>query len=221
MGEPLVYDAALHYQYGGEGLRLVDTIISGNSVVANIATAEHLAPMGTIVEADGQAVMNRVTITGNTQSIHTTAGTAGLGGVLFLCGCGNGDGGVMNLTDVTISDNVSTATSESGPAWVWGGGVSAVDGAHVTMASSRIADNQSVATALDGSGNAEVRGGGLWAGPLWGIDPTVDLTGSVVTGNFGTVSPGGAVLGGGVYAEVPVTGTAGVTGNLPDDVYLP
>ena len=220
-GEPLVYDAALHYQYGGNGLLLVDTIITGNTLAAYIATAEDLAPMGSIVEADGHAVMKGVTITANSQSIHTTDGTAGLGGALFLCGCGNGDGGVMDLTDVTISGNVSTATSESGPAWVCGGGISAVDGTHLSLASSRISDNRSVATALDGSGEAEVRGGGLWAGPLWGSDPTVDLTGSIVTGNIGTVSPGGTVLGGGVYAEVPVTGTAGVTGNVPDDVYLP
>ncbi len=221
VGEPLVIDAALHYQHGGEGLRLVDTVIAGNSLVANIATAEDVAPMGGFVESGGHAVLESVTITGNTQSIHTTTGTAGLSGAVFLCGCGNGDGGIMNLTDVTVSDNLSTATSESGPAWVWGGGIFVLDGAHLTLASSRIADNHSIARALDGSGEAEVRGGGLWAGPLWGSDPTVDLTGSIVTGNAGTVSPGGTVLGGGVYAEVPVTGTAGVTGNVPDDVYLP
>jgi hypothetical protein len=199
----------------------VDTVIAGNSLVANIATAEDVAPMGGFVESGGHAVLESVTITGNTQSIHTTTGTAGLSGAVFLCGCGNGDGGIMNLTDVTVSDNLSTATSESGPAWVWGGGIFVLDGAHLTLASSRIADNHSIARALDGSGEAEVRGGGLWAGPLWGSDPTVDLTGSIVTGNAGTVSPGGTVLGGGVYAEVPVTGTAGVTGNVPDDVYLP
>ena len=64
-----------------------------------------------------------MTITANSQSIHTTDGTAGLSGALFLCGCGNGDGGITDLTDVTVSDNLSTATSESGPAWVWGGGI--------------------------------------------------------------------------------------------------
>ena len=220
-GQPLVVDAALHYQYGGDGLLLEDTTVTSNTLTARIATAEDLAPMGGVVEVDGHAVMRGVTISENHQTLHTTDGTAGLNGALFLCGCGNGDGGVTDLQDVTVSDNVSIATSEVGPAWVWGGGVMALDGTHLTLAASRIAHNRSVATALDGRSKAEVRGGGLWAGPLWGTDPTVDLTGSIVTGKSGTVSAGGAVLGGGVYAEVPVSGTGGVTGNHPDDLYLP
>jgi hypothetical protein len=220
-GQPLVIDAALHYQYGGDGLLLKNTTVTGNSLTARVATTEDVSPIGGFVEADGHAVMRGVTIAGNHQALHTTDGTAGLSGALFLCGCDNGDGGVTHLRDVTIADNVSAATSEVGPAWVWGGGLIALDGTHLTMEASRIADNQSAARALDGRSQAEVHGGGLWAGPLWGIDPTVDLTSSIVTGNRGTVSPGGEVLGGGVYAEVPVAGTEGVTGNHPDDVYLP
>jgi hypothetical protein len=216
-----VIDAALHYQFGGDGLVLENTTITGNTLTARIATTEDLAPMGGFVEVDGHAVMRGVRIADNRQTVHTTDGTAGISGALFLCGCGNGDGGVTDLRDVTIADNVSTATSDVGPAWVWGGGVIALDGTQLTMAESRIADNHSFATALDGHSKAEVRGGGLWAGPLWGTDPTVDLAGSIVTGNSGTVSLGGEVLGGGVYAEVPVSGTAGVTGNHPDDVHLP
>jgi hypothetical protein len=220
-GQPLVVDAALHYQYGGDGLLLTNTTITSNTLTARIATAEELAPMGGFVEVDGHAVMRGVTISENRQTLHTSDGTAGLSGALFLCGCGNGDGGITDLRDVTVSDNVSTATSEVGGAWVWGGGVIALDGTHLTLAASRIAGNRSVATALDGRSRAEVHGGGLWAGPLWGTDPTVDLTGSIVTGNRGSVSPGGEVLGGGVYAEVPVSGIGGVSGNHPDDVYLP
>jgi hypothetical protein len=220
-GQPLVIDAALHYQFGGEGLLLENTTVTGNGLFARVATTEDVAPVGGFVEVDGHAVMRGVTISGNRQTLRTTDGTAGLTGALFLCGCENGDGGLTDLRQVTIADNVSTATSEVGPAWVWGGGVIALDGTHLTMAASRIADNRSLAATLDGQSRAEVHGGGLWAGPLWGADPTVDLTGSIVTGNRGTVSPGGEVLGGGVYAEVPVAGTEGVTGNHPDDVYVP
>ena len=220
-GEPLVYVAALHFQHGGNGLLLEDTTITGNQLHAVVRTTENLAPMGGIVESDGHAVMNRVRITHNTQSVRTTDGSAGVSGAVFLCGCDNGDGGVTQLTDVTVSENLSAATSEAGPAWVWGGGIFAADATHLTLASSTVSRNRSVATALDGSSRAEVRGGGVWAGPLWGADPTVDLSGSTITGNSGTVSEGGTVLGGGVYAEVPVTGTEGVTGNLPDDVYSP
>ena len=122
-GQPLVVDAALHYQYGGDGLLLEDTTVTSNTLAARIATAEDLAPMGGVVEVDGHAVMRGVTISENHQTLHTTDGTAGLNGALFLCGCGNGDGGVTDLQDVTVSDNVSIATSEVGPAWVWGGGV--------------------------------------------------------------------------------------------------
>ncbi|MET1060812.1 MAG: hypothetical protein ABWX84_14525 [Nocardioides sp.] len=220
-GEPLVIDAALHYQYGGDGLLLEDTDITNNTLVARVGTTENVAPVGGIVEVDGHAVMRGVTISGNSATLHTSDGTAALSGALFLCGCGNGDGGVTDLTDVTVADNISTASAEHGPAGVWGGGIFAVDGTHLSLRASRVAGNRSVARARDGSGKAEVRGGGLWAGPLWGEDPSVDLTGSIVTGNSGSVSPGGAVLGGGVYAEVPVTGTDGVTGNYPDDLYLP
>lgn len=220
-GGPLVIDAALHYQYGGDGLLLEDTEITGNTLVARVGTTENVAPVGGIVEVDGHAVMKGVTISGNSVALHTTHGDAGLSGALFLCGCGNGDGGVTDLTDVIVADNVSTANAERGSAWVWGGGIFAVDGTRLSLKASRVAGNRSVATALRGSGEAEVRGGGLWAGPLWGEDPTVDLAGSVITGNSGSVSPGGVVLGGGVYSEVAVSGTDGVTGNLPDDLHLP
>lgn len=220
-GEVLAYVSALHYQYGGQGLRMEDTTLARNTLEATMKTTENVAPLGAVLEADGHAVLENVDIVDNTQTVRTTDGPAGLSGVVFLCGCDNGDGGVTDLTNVTVARNTSSATSDKGPAWVWGGGVAAVDGTHLTMRDSTVADNQSSATTLDGTGQAEVRGGGIWAGPLWGSDPTVDLTGTSVTRNSGTVSSGGVVLGGGLYSEVPVQGTEGITANTPDDIHYP
>ncbi len=221
VGEPLVYAAALHYQYGGDGLLIRNTTISGNTLVANLATTQEYEPSGGVLETDGHAVLHAVTVWGNTQDLHTSSGPATLGGPVQICGCDNGDGGVVDLSEVVVSRNLTTAISDSDAAQVWGGGIFAVDGTRLTIRGSQVSHNRSVARAIADPKTAAVYGGGVWVGPAWGTDPVVDLGGSPVTRNVGVVSKGGEVHGGGLYAEVPVAGTSGVTHNVPNDLEAP
>jgi hypothetical protein len=211
--------AALHYQFGGDGLVMRDTSITGNTVAAT-SGVEEWQSAGGILEADGHALLQHVTISGNTQTLRTTNGPALLGGAVVLCECGNGDGGVVDFNGVVISGNSSTATSQVGPAEVRGGGIFDLDGANLTLRASTVSHNTAVATALADPSSSLVRGGGVWVGQVawWLPEPVTDLAGSAVTHNAGVVPPGGSVQGAGLWHGTPVAGTSGVRHNVPNDI---
>ncbi len=199
---------------GPLALVLSNDTFSGNSVSASTSAGSS----GSAFANSGAGEMNapgpirNTRFTSNSVEATSSAGTAQAAGGAFI----GGTNPVTTISDSVIADNRVTATTTSGSAIVEGGGIQSDE---LLMLQSTVVENNT-GTARGASG--KVQGGGIWNGPVPCATPPVQLTlsGSTVSGNTLTASPGITAHGGGLFTAFPVTLSNSTTArNLPDQCF--
>jgi len=205
--QPYGADAAL-CACGNVPLTISNTTIDGNSVTVNVLSSDSNGASGGALESDGSSTTIAGThIDGNSTTVSTTSGSAAaVGAVAFF----PAESTAQTLEGSTVSGNSAIANAASGPASVVGAGL--VDNGTLNVSSTTIAGNKGAANGKDGSW---AQGGGVWNGQLYGgATSALTLTGSSVTGNVLSGSPGATLLGGGIFNQ----GGAAFTVALHDTV---
>jgi hypothetical protein len=206
-GEPYAFDAALH---PGDGpLVLRNSVLDGNSVLANVASTEDVGPSGSAIDLVAAGTVENLRITGNTTVVTSHAGTAGANGAVYAGAAGSDP---LVIEDSQLSGNTVHASANGGPVQILGGGITN-DGLLV-LRNDLVAGN--TATADGATGFA--RGGGIWSGHLFnGGNVRLTLDDTAVLRNTLTGSSGIELSGGGLFTDQPVTlSNAQVARNAPD-----
>jgi len=215
-GPPVGFDPGMCVCDSAAALTLTDSKVNGNHLVVNVKTSVEGGSGGGL-EADGNAVITRTEVKGNTVMVTSDEGVAAAVAVVNIFD-GGSDRAVMR--DSTISGNQVTATSRSGMAIVRGAGLANTGPlllSHVT-----ISGNRATASAPHGW----VRGGGvfnsaLFTGPAFPPPPSPSLVvhGGTISHNILRVRHGTIASGGGIYSKGfrAQAGTGVVTANTPDD----
>ena len=206
-GEPYGFDAALH---PGDGpLVLRNSVLDGNSVVANVASTEDVGPSGSAIDLVAPGTVENLRITGNTTVVTSHDGTAGANGAVYT---GNTASDPLVIANSQVSGNTVRASANGGPVQILGGGITN-DGLLV-LRNDLVAGNTATAEGATGFG----RGGGIWSGHLFnGGDVRLTLDKTAVLRNALTGSSGLELSGGGLFTDQPVTlSNAQVARNAPD-----
>ena len=151
-GAPIGFDPGICVCDSAAALTLTDSKVNDNHLVVNVKTSGEGGSGGGL-EADGDAVITRTEVKGNTVMVTSDAGVAAAVAAVNIFFDGTSGRAVMR--DSTISGNYVTATSKSGTATVRGAGLANTGPlllSHVT-----IAGNTATASAPHGW----ARGGGV------------------------------------------------------------
>jgi len=214
-GAPTGFDPGICVCDSATALTLTDSMVNGNHLVVNVKTSVEGGSGGGL-EADGDAVITRTEVKGNTVRVTSDEGVAAAVAVVNIFD-GGSDRAVMR--DSTISGNHVTATSRNGMATVRGAGLANTGPlllSHVT-----ISGNSATASAPHGW----VRGGGVFNSALFtGLvfptpSPSLVVHGGTISHNILRVRHGTIASGGGIYSKgFPAQADTGVvTANTPDD----
>jgi hypothetical protein len=215
-GPPIGFDPGMCVCDSTAALTLTDSKVNGNHLVVNVKTSVEGGSGGGL-EADGNAVIARTEISGNTVMVNSDEGVAAAVAVVNIL---DGASGRAVMRDSTISGNQVTATSRSGMAIVRGAGLANTRPlllSHVT-----ISGNRATASAPHGW----VRGGGvfnsaLFTGPAYPPPPSPSLVvhGGTISHNILRVRHGTVASGGGIYSKGfrAQADASVVTANTPDD----
>jgi hypothetical protein len=215
-GPPVGYDPGICVCDASTALTLTDSKVNGNHLVVNVKTSVQGGSGGGL-EADGNAVIIRTEVTGNTVTVTSDAGLAAAVAVVNIF---DGTSGQAVMRDSTISGNQVTATSRTGMAIVRGAGLANTGPlllSHVT-----ITGNSATATAPHGW----VRGGGVFnsavfTGPALPPPPAPSLVvhGGTISHNILQAVHGAIASGGGIYSTGfrAQADTGVVTANTPDN----
>jgi hypothetical protein len=152
-GLPVGYDPGICACDTSAALTLADSKVNGNQLVVNVQTSG-VGGSGGGLEADGNAVITRTEVKGNTVTVTSDTGVAAAVAVVNIFF--DGTAGQAVIRDSTISGNQVTATSRTGTATVRGAGLANTGPlllSHVT-----ITGNRATATAPHGW----ARGGGVF-----------------------------------------------------------
>jgi hypothetical protein len=201
--------------YGG-GIYNSGTLTVVNGAVSNNQVGRGSNP------GDGGGIYNTGTLTLNGSTINSNSagnnndGGGGGGGGIF------NSGGVVNITDCSISSNVTGAGTPGGGRGGDGGGINNSFGGTLTIADSTVKDNQA---SVGGSGGG---GGGI----LNGFRATMNVTNTTVSGNHtgnssggGNGGNGGGISNGGSLsltnstASSNATGSSGFSGGVGGGIY--
>ena len=210
-GEPLAFDAAL--QVLDTSITLSNTLITGNRVVSDTLTTEHVGPAGSAVELDGGGTLTNVHIVGNSVDARAADRAGATGGLAVYDFSGSPD--PVRVVDSTISGNRAVARSPAGSAQVIGAGV--LNNSLLELRRTVVGHNEGRASAPGGV----AQGGGIWNG-VFLTGPPVELTlaESLITRNAVTGGGGVERQGGGLYTTEPVTRTrTPIAGNAPDQCF--
>lgn len=210
VGEPLAFDSAM--LAGNSSVRMSDTVISHNSVYANVATTKDVGVSGTALEFDGPADVRRSRISDNRVTVVSDKGEAAASDGIAVFDFNNKPRQVT-IADSVVSDNRSKAISKKGSAVVNGGGI--LNNSLLKLTRVTVRGNTGDAHAP----SAVAQGGGIWNGVLLSGPPVrLTLNHTTVTGNALKVSAGGSARGGGLYTTVTVTRHHSlIRGNRPDN----
>ena len=216
-GPPTGFDPGICVCDSTTALTLTDSQVNGNHLVVNVKTSVEGGSGGGL-EADGNAVITRTEVKGNTVMVTSDAGVAAAVAVVNIFFDGTSDQAVMR--DSTISGNQVMATSRTGMAVVRGAGLA--NTGPLLLSNVTITGNRATATAPRGW----VRGGGVFnsavfTGPAFPPPPSPLLVvhGGTISHNILRVGDGAIASGGGIYSEGfhAQADTGVVTANTPDD----
>jgi len=209
LGEPLDFDPAMIV--GDSQLTMSNSIISGNTLSATLATTTDIGPAGSTLEIDGSGTITNTRITDNTSTVVSPDGVAGNAGA----GLAASGTGLVTVRGGVISDNTATAKTSTGSATVEAVGV--LSDSLLELDGVQISGNTGTATGPTGT----AQGGGIWNGVEF-AGPQVQLTldHTTVTHNSLSGSPGITVQGGGLFTTLPVTlHNSVIAGNTPDQCF--
>jgi hypothetical protein len=196
---------------------LTDSKIDGNHLVANVKTSVNGGTGGGL-EADGNVVITRTEVKGNTVRVTSDAGVATAVAVVNIFFDGTSGRAVMR--DSTISGNHVTATSRSGTAIVRGAGLA--NTGPLLLSQVTISGNSATASAPHGW----ARGGGVFNSSVFTgtvspppPPPSLVVQGGTISHNILRVRHGATASGGGIYSKGfrAQAGPGVVTANTPDD----
>jgi hypothetical protein len=208
-GEPLDFDPAM--LVGDSQLTMSNSIISGNTLSATMATTADTGPAGSTLEIDGGGTITNTRISDNTSTVVSPDGVAGNAGA----GLAASGPRLVTVRGGAISGNTATARTSTGSATVQAVGV--LSDGFLELDGVQVSGN--TGTAIGPTGTAQ--GGGIWNGVEF-AGPHVQLTldHTTVTDNALSGSPGIRVQGGGLFTTLPVTLTHSViAGNTPDQCF--
>jgi len=208
-GEPLDFDPAM--LVGDSQLTMNNSIISGNTLSATLATTADIGPAGSTLEIDGGGTITNTRITDNTSTVVSPNGIAGNAGA----GLAASGTGLVTVRGGVISGNTATAKTSTGSATVEAVGV--LSDSFLELDGVQVSGNTGTATGPAGT----AQGGGIWNGVEF-AGPQVQLTldHTTVTGNSLSGSPGITVQGGGLFTTLPVMlRDSVIAGNTPDQCF--
>jgi hypothetical protein len=210
-GPPVGFDPGICVCDTSTALTLTDSKVNGNHLVVNVKTSAEGGSGGGL-EADGNAVITRTEVEGNTVMVTSDTGAAAAVAVVNIF---DGASGRAVMRDSTISGNHVTATSRSGMATVRGAGLA--NNGPLLLSHVTISGNSATASAPHGW----VRGGGVFNGLVFPPPPSPSLVvhGGTISHNILRVRHGAIASGGGIYSKgFPAQAAKGVvTANTPDD----
>ncbi|HEY1345322.1 MAG TPA: hypothetical protein VGF54_10085 [Streptosporangiaceae bacterium] len=208
-GEPLDFDPAM--LVGDSQLTMSNSVISGNTLSATMATTADTGPAGSTLEIDGGGTITNTRITDNTSTVVSPDGVAGNAGA----GLAASGTGLVTVRGGVISHNIATAKTSTGSATVEAVGV--LSDSFLELDGVQVSGNTGTATGPTGT----AQGGGIWNGVEF-AGPQVQLTldHTTVTHNSLSGSPGITVQGGGLFTTLPVTlRDSVIAGNTPDQCF--
>jgi len=208
-GAPVGFDPGICVCDSAATLTLTDSKVNGNHLVVNVKTSVEGGSGGGL-EADGDAVITRTEVKGNTVRVTSDEGVAAAVAVVNIF---DGAGRAV-MRDSTISGNHVTATSKSGTATVRGAGLA--NNGPLLLSRVTISGNSATASAPHGWG----RGGGVFNGLVFPTpSPSLIVHGGTISHNILRVHHGAIASGGGIYSKgFRAQADAGVvTANTPDD----
>ena len=208
-GAPTGFDPGICVCDSATALTLTDSMVNGNHLVVNVKTSVEGGSGGGL-EADGDAVITRTEVKGNTVRVTSDEGVAAAVAVVNIF---DGAGRAV-MRDSTISGNHVTATSKSGMATVRGAGLA--NNGPLLLSQVTISGNSATASAPHGWG----RGGGVFNGLVFPTpSPSLVVHGGTISHNILRVRHGTIASGGGIYSKgFPAQADTGVvTANTPDD----
>ena len=190
---------------------LSDNHVSATAVTASSTTGDSLGCSGGI-DLSGAATITGTRFVRNSVSATTSSGamSADSGALANI----SGDG--VTIRDSLFSGNTVTAVSTTGAAVAHGGAI--LNAGLLTIRGTVIADNVVAVRSPDAVG----QGGGIYNGPVPGVDLPVQLTldDSVVVRNRIVGTQGSVLEGGGLFTAFPavLTGTV-LAQNSPDQCH--
>jgi hypothetical protein len=208
-GAPVGFDPGMCVCDSAAALTLTDSRVNGNHLVVNVKTSAEGGSGGGL-EADGNAVITRTEVKGNTVIVTSDTGVAAAVAVVNIF---DGAGRAV-MRDSTISGNRVTAISRSGTATVRGAGLA--NNGPLLLSRVTISGNSATASAPHGWG----RGGGVFNGLVFPTpSPSLVVHGGTISHNILRVRHGAIASGGGIYSKgFPAQAARGVvTANTPDD----
>jgi len=208
-GEPLDFDPAM--LVGDGQLTMSNSVISGNTLSATMATTADTGPAGSTLELDGGGTITNTRIIDNTSTVVSPDGVAGNAGA----GLAASGTRLVTVRGGVISGNTATAKTSTGSATVEAVGV--LSDSFLELDGVQVSGNTGTATGPTGT----AQGGGIWNGVEF-AGPQVQLTldHTTVTHNSLSGSPGITVQGGGLFTTLPVTlRDSVIAGNTPDQCF--
>ena len=213
VGEPLALNSAMVVGDGPVVMR--DTLITGNTGSATVATTENKGASGTVIEFGGSARISNTRITDNHVTVTSPNGVAGATGGVAVFNFSDEPPERVVITDSVISNNTAKAVSTTGSATVQGVGI--LNNSLLELRDVVVRGNSGHARGPE----ATAQGGGIWNGVLFS-GPPVELTlrRTRVVENSLSTSAGGTVQGAGLYTTEPVTLQDSVIArNRPDQCF--
>ena len=215
LGNGIACAGALMLNEGGS-IELRDSTVSGNHVSATAVTAS--ATTGDSLGCSGGIDLSGAATISNTRFVGNSVSAATFSGAMSA-----DSGALANIAEerVTISDslfsgNTVTAVSTIGSAIAHGGAI--LNAGLMTIRGTVIADNVVAVQSPDAVG----QGGGIYNGPVPGVDLPVQLTldDSVVVRNRLLGTQGSVLQGGGLFTAFPavLSGTV-LAQNSPDECH--
>jgi hypothetical protein len=213
-GQPVGFDAGMCVCGPRTSLALSHSTVANNRLAATVGTSTPATGgSGGGLEADGDATISDVRVTGNTVRVTSPDGVALAVAVVNLFAQGSKPAAV---SDMVVSGNTVEAASTTGSARI--NGVGLANNGPAVLTNVRIIGNTGKATAPDGW----VRGGGIFNGLVFPRPrPALTLRDSSVTRNSVVASDGVVVQGAGLYtAGFRVTlGQTEIARNSPDQCH--
>jgi hypothetical protein len=191
---------------GASPLTMRDSHVDHNLTATTALTVADVGPAGSALELDGSGTISGTSIDGNTATTLSPDGAASTAGGLGMFGTD-----LLTVKNSTISENLTSARSDTGTASVLGGGV--FNNSLLTL--DHVAVSRNTARAEGPTGAAQ--GGGIWNGVDITGPAVLTLENSSLVGNTLEASPDIPREGGGLFTTAPVTRVNTlIAGNQPN-----
>jgi hypothetical protein len=178
---------------GASLLTMRDSHVDHNLTATTALTVADVGPAGSALEVDGSGTIVGTSIDGNIATTLSPDGAAITAGGLGMFGTD-----LLTVENSTISQNFTSARSDTGSASVMGGGV--FNNSLLTL--DHVAVSGNMARAEGRAGTAQ--GGGIWNGVDITGPAVLTLDNSTLLGNALEASPDISRQGGGLFTTSPV-----------------